>query len=120
MPYYTFRLEGRRISNIHLSEGNCAPVKHNRTGIEEGESELEYTWSTTATFELSRKNKKARHFFVSTYRQKETEIVYLKFIILLSYSNFKNTIPGICLNITYRNVLIWKALQIKNIHQSVI
>jgi len=62
MPHSSFRLEGRKVNNIHLSQGNCAPVKHNRTGKEEGASELVYNWCTTAAFELSSTNKKARHF----------------------------------------------------------
>jgi len=37
MSYSSFRLEGRRKNNIHLSQGNCAPVKSNRTGVEQDE-----------------------------------------------------------------------------------
>jgi len=40
IPYFTFRLEGRRINNTNLSQGKCAPVKHNRIATEQGDSEL--------------------------------------------------------------------------------
>jgi hypothetical protein len=51
---FQFSPGGRRINNIHLSQCMCVPIKHNRTGIEQGASELGYN----CCFELLRKNKK--------------------------------------------------------------